>query len=1341
MSRYLPPLSVLLPVNNLPESLGSVKDGIINIFNNIYFEDLLTNKSFTSNETSYKIKLIAKQRLEVHITGTDGISIVLNPSYVNGDTSEFPIHFSYQWEILKYIRDFDISDFDFSLRSFYDLFLNICGVQQSEILNNLIDTFLRNESDDDPIQTFIDRINSKYSSVLATSITKSSDFDEIIVIEDIINQLSTNGNNIEIIEIIYNDYINFGELETNLELLFARFLGNFTIANLKSLIIPKFKFSLTNFNIALEFPRSLIKPIDPSTGYTYSNVNIKSMLSYNLGSLLFNSEEGLEFIEGGMLTFTQSIIGDTGLQLSITNATIDLNDHKNIAPADLDGRSTAFKGIYVEEGIITLPDTWKQKLGAASNPQLVVEKLLLGTEGGVSGLIKIQGTNPEFSVEFAIADATKITKDSVTDEITILGSGTNKKVIKAVYNDNTYVRDITRKLYQIDIEGNVTVSSVNPSTILNYEFDNGIEIGLDSFSIQFHQNDVIAGSVIGYITIPKFKDSNGNPLIYNISVDFQDGFNIKVFSTQGIPLIDNEFVKFELSGLEIGRQDAIWKFGFAGSIENKITFPAVEDIIPKKIKFNEFLYYSNNDLSFDVEVEWPGGLIVKGTDESGFGTYLPIKKNIGDFASIEGIRIQLASASGETDLIVELEKTGLNLGPVSVEIKGFGMKANIKEASGGAIGPFDLDFDIIPPTGLSINIKSEILKGGGFLVIDNEKGSYMGGLFLSFKKLSLNAIGILNTKMPDGSKGFSLLVIITATFPTPIQLGMGFNLSGVGGLLGVHRSVKKDPLRDGVKSGALNAMLFPTDEDIKKNTVKIIGDIATIFPVQKDHYAFGPMAKIGWSTPSIITLNVGIVLEIPNPTLYLLGVLKAILPTEEKPLVQLQVNFRGILDFKNKELSFYASLYNSKILSMTLTGDMALLMNWSENPMFILTAGGFHPKFKLPSCSLPALNRMTISISDSDDLKVKLESYFAITSNTVQFGAKVFIDAKSGKFFIRGQVGTDVLIQFSPFYFTTALYFSAEAGRNSTVFFTIGVDANLEGPNTWHIWGQAKFEICKVDVSVNFDKIIGEKVNDVQGSIAIVDKLIETIEKKDNWEALISENDQAAVSLVNFEADKLVLHPNGSLSVNQTYLPFGLNMQKFGNSLISDANRISISSVDVNSIAIVSQTKKDFFSTGEYINLTKDEKLSKKSFDLYDSGVLINDSSELNIDGHKLIRELGTPDTIVLTKNILSNSVDKYKYTNAASKIDAGFLQNYISEPGIGNVNVGNHTVSVVSNDTKIEIKDIFKDSFYVGLIENHTNHSAGTFFASAIEAEQHLENLILSNPAYSDTRMVLSNL
>jgi len=52
----------------------------------------------------------------------------------------------------------------------------------------------------------------------------------------------------------------------------------------------------------------------------------------------------------------------------------------------------------------------------------------------------------------------------------------------------------------------------------------------------------------------------------------------------------------------------------------------------------------------------------------------------------------------------------------------------------------------------------------------------------------LTAFGLLTTKLPDGKDGFSLVISILAEFQ-PIQIGFGFALTGVGGLIGINRQI------------------------------------------------------------------------------------------------------------------------------------------------------------------------------------------------------------------------------------------------------------------------------------------------------------------------------------------------------------------------------------------------------------------------------------------------------------------------------------------------------------------------------------------------------------------------
>src|SRR6185369_2417211 len=123
--------------------------------------------------------------------------------------------------------------------------------------------------------------------------------------------------------------------------------------------------------------------------------------------------------------------------------------------------------------------------------------------------------------------------------------------------------------------------------------------------------------------------------------------------------------------------------------------------------------------------------------------------------------------------------------------------------------------------------------------------------------VSVKAFGLLDTKFPDGTEGVSFVVVIVAEF-TPIQLGFGFTLLGVGGMLGLNRTVNTIGLGDAVRTGSLEHLLFP--RNVVADAPAIIHDLATVFPAAPAHYIFGPMAKLGWGTPTLISADLGIVI-------------------------------------------------------------------------------------------------------------------------------------------------------------------------------------------------------------------------------------------------------------------------------------------------------------------------------------------------------------------------------------------------------------------------------------------------------------------------------------------------
>lgn len=221
-------------------------------------------------------------------------------------------------------------------------------------------------------------------------------------------------------------------------------------------------------------------------------------------------------------------------------------------------------------------------------------------------------------------------------------------------------------------------------------------------------------------------------------------------------------------------------------------------------------------------------------------------------------------AGDEPKIEIEVALT-LNaaLGPlrVTVEQMGLGVYARFTR---GNLGPLDLEVGFKPPAGVGLSIDAGAVRGGGYLFFDTENQEYAGVVQLSIlETVSVTAIGLISTRLPDGSQGFSLLVIISVEFNPGLQLGMGFTLNGLGGIVGLNRTMLLKPLMLGVRNGTLNSILFPQG-DIFANAPRLISVLKAIFPVEKDKFLVGPMAKLGWGTPTLVSVSLGVVIEIPG---------------------------------------------------------------------------------------------------------------------------------------------------------------------------------------------------------------------------------------------------------------------------------------------------------------------------------------------------------------------------------------------------------------------------------------------------------------------------------------------
>ena len=91
---FYPPLSSIVQLDFLPEQLDFVNTGLSSLLDDLYYKDLQVSKSARGDGAFYSLSLMSKKRLDLELPGT-GIKLVLNPSFVPGDFSEFPDYLNY----------------------------------------------------------------------------------------------------------------------------------------------------------------------------------------------------------------------------------------------------------------------------------------------------------------------------------------------------------------------------------------------------------------------------------------------------------------------------------------------------------------------------------------------------------------------------------------------------------------------------------------------------------------------------------------------------------------------------------------------------------------------------------------------------------------------------------------------------------------------------------------------------------------------------------------------------------------------------------------------------------------------------------------------------------------------------------------------------------------------------------------------------------------------------------------------------------------------------------------------------------------------------------------------
>ncbi|GLW52004.1 DUF6603 domain-containing protein [Kitasatospora phosalacinea] len=513
------------------------------------------------------------------------------------------------------------------------------------------------------------------------------------------------------------------------------------------------------------------------------------------------------------------------------------------------------------------------------------------------------------------------------------------------------------------------------------------------------------------------------------------------------------------------------------------------------------------------------------------------------------------------------------------------------------------------PDGARAELTLPAFSGGGTLQRRGDEWS--GALRARLGPVVVSGFGVLTTDR------FSLLALIAAEFEPPLQLSFGFTLVGVGGLVGVNRRPDTEALQAAAHSGDLARLMFPHDP--VADAPRLLPVLAAAFPQQDGSTVVGPLLKLGWGTPTLVSATIGVL--IGDRGVVLLGKLALTLPHEAAPLVLLQAVVVGTVD--GDGLALEASLAGSHLAGIPVDGEIALRVRGGDDPLFALSAGGFHPAFTPPE-GMRQLRRIGTEISPGAMLRARLAAYLAVTTNSVQFGAAAELEAAVAGFGIKGGFAFDALIHLDRFEFLAD--FSAHVSVECADF-SVGslvLSGHLSGPSPWRIRGHATVSVLFFDVDVDVPEITwGSAVPSAPPLVRDPGPvLVAQLAEPANWTVLSGDVPHCVQLRPGAGPGAAAVHPLAPLGFRQTAVPLRVALQRMD-------GRALPRTVTLDLDVPAPQLREGLFPPGQFRDLDDRARLAASGYAPFACGFDL-DPQGVSSPGVPLVRDTSSPETSVL---------------------------------------------------------------------------------------------------------------
>jgi len=817
-ARYYPRLSEVITVDDLPEFLSFVENGLNAIFDKIHYKNLQYSKGYRGDSAFYSLDIVTNKRLSLPLPF--GLGLVLNPDITGNDStiSSFPITLEYQWEILAFLKTFSSSSFSYSLEDFYKVGLQVFRISEEQVVAHMLNIFVEAADGITKYEQLLNDIN-QLPEIIQDSTFQQLEFPDGAE-QSIKSTVDLIKNNPKITKsiplLLFAVYILKNDLtdtKAKLQQFYNIIVPDGIEAHIKRIITPKAKATLA-LSAGIEFPKKVLKPVDKQ-GNPYSDPNAKSMFVFAKAQLYADTEAGIGYqleLGGSLGPSKYAMIGNTGMILELDTLKVDLSKKTNIPEADADGRPNDFVGVYARAISVTLPSKWfhddTEPVGSTTTTlKIGASDLLIGT-GGLSGDIYLETVpvttgvfnyfNDKFDFIYPITMLETNEESGVVEE----------KEITDYANLLDYLQDLNTKsntpypfkYAPLVLKTLPTLQSkeIKPSTVYSFysakdyqEFlsklaDNtlwktigkpsyGFRVGFKKFDIQFKQNKVIGSNIIGKLEINKFKveQPDGSFLPLRAQVEghlYDDGdFNLTAAfdkATEPKATLFN-LVNFDFHSFELGKQDDDYYVGTScyvsfpeGTLMNRLAKGQGFDVEKLRIYSDGSIEVEGGSIPIPINLSVNLGPVQMAVSNINFGS-----------TQINGRKYNFWGFDG-----------AISVNPLGLDARGEGIKYYYSTEEGfkdSFIRIQTIEVDLMIPGTATEASAMAIIHGMISLPQPGESKEFIGEVSLKLPKAKITG----SVGMRFAPKYPAFLVDAGIELPTGIPLGF-LSITGFRGLLG-----------------------------------------------------------------------------------------------------------------------------------------------------------------------------------------------------------------------------------------------------------------------------------------------------------------------------------------------------------------------------------------------------------------------------------------------------------------------------------------------------------------------------------------------------------------------------